>query len=191
MKHTGEKPFMCTLCPKTFTRSQYLKEHMNMHTGNKPYVCQKCEDVAFYDMSTYHRHMRKHKIQENAKKTEDGEGGETNSNEVALKTDGEAVEQISVVQDSDMKEECEKQVVVINETEQDFMGQGTIIVSTDVSRQVFINNGPNGNGEQDLSQAEVYHISLDPNNLTSEQVQQVIAQMDFSAINLLATATTT
>ncbi|XP_049274314.1 zinc finger protein 1 homolog [Rhipicephalus sanguineus] len=34
--HTGERPFECSSCPATFTRSSILKRHMLTHTGERP-----------------------------------------------------------------------------------------------------------------------------------------------------------
>ena len=41
--HTGETPYECGICKKTFSRNSDLSQHKRVHTGEKPYSCDVCQ----------------------------------------------------------------------------------------------------------------------------------------------------
>ena len=54
--HTGEKPVKCPVCDKTFRQKPELTRHLRVHTGEKPYKCTECEE-AYTEKIYLKRHM--------------------------------------------------------------------------------------------------------------------------------------
>jgi KRAB domain-containing zinc finger protein len=56
---SGEKPFVCQYCPKTFGHQSDWKRHEMVHTGNYPYSCRAC-DKKFIRKSHWIAHEEQH-----------------------------------------------------------------------------------------------------------------------------------
>ena len=57
--HSGEKTFKCEQCPKSFSQSSHLTSHLQTHTGEKPFKCEQCPKM-FRNKRSLTGHLQTH-----------------------------------------------------------------------------------------------------------------------------------
>uniref|UniRef100_A0A1I7RWI3 Zinc finger, C2H2 type n=1 Tax=Bursaphelenchus xylophilus TaxID=6326 RepID=A0A1I7RWI3_BURXY len=56
--HSGERPYKCPYCTKSFTASSILRTHIRQHSGEKPFKCTFC-GKSFASHAAHDSHVRR------------------------------------------------------------------------------------------------------------------------------------
>ena len=55
--HSGEQPFPCNQCPKTFSMGSSLRIHLSVRSGENPYPCNLCPQ-AFAQLGCLKKYLK-------------------------------------------------------------------------------------------------------------------------------------
>ncbi|XP_050412941.1 zinc finger protein 37 [Patella vulgata] len=166
LKHTNLRPFICDMCPKTFTRLQYLNEHKNFHKGIRPFICKDC-NKSFYESAALYRHSKSHRVAPDTTSTAEAQ---------------QQQQTIIVTQDG---REFEIPVVTTNLSNV-LDGESQF---ADVYQITYLDNPVTDLSTSTQLQSTTVVTGIEdpiPTHLSST----IVEEADFSAINLLANATT-
>ena len=57
----NKETFLCNFCGQSFNKKEYLSKHVTKHTGEKPYQCKEC-GKSFRLHGVYKNHLRVHRV---------------------------------------------------------------------------------------------------------------------------------